>query len=333
MTSSASSPSTTTNPEPSPRPGPDPGGELGAAAGRGRLPRRAALAAVGALAATLYAWNIGAAGYPPFYSMTVKSMAVSWKALLYGAVDPHASLTMDKLAGSFVPQALSVRVFGFHEWSLALPQVIEGVITVLVFARVVRRWTGDENAGLLGAALLAFTPVVASMFEHSMEDGALTLCLVLAADRYQYAVTYGRLRSLVFAGVWVGVGFQAKMLEAWLILPALAVGYLFAAPLPRTRRVAHTAIAGAAMLLASLSWVLLYTFTPAANRPYIDGTTNNNAFSMVFGYNGLTRLGVHVPGALGAESAANLQKSLQQLGIPANAVHGLQAIGADGWGS
>jgi len=328
VTSSAPSPTTTTNPEPGPRPGAAPG----AAAGRGSRPYRAALAALGALAAALYAWNIGAAGYPPFYSMTVKSMALSWKALVYGAVDPHASLTIDKLAGSFVPQALSVRLFGFHQWSLALPQVAEGVITVLVFTRVVRRWTGSGNAGLLGAALLAFTPVVASMFEHSMEDGALTLCLVLAADRYQYAVTHGRARSLVFAGVWVAVGFQTKMLEAWLILPALAVGYLFAAPLPRARRVAHTAIAGAVTLLASLSWVLLYTFTPAADRPYIDGTTNNNAFSMVFGYNGLTRLGVHVPGALGAMSAANLQKSLLQLGIPSSTVQGMQAIGTAGWG-
>ena len=29
-------------------------------------------------------------------------------------------------------QALSLRLFGFHIWALVLPQVIEGVLTVLV---------------------------------------------------------------------------------------------------------------------------------------------------------------------------------------------------------
>jgi 4-amino-4-deoxy-L-arabinose transferase-like glycosyltransferase len=290
------------------------------------------LIAIGALAAVLYSWNLDSAGYPPFYSMAVQSMAVSWKALAFGALDPRATVTIDKLAGSFVPQALAVRLFGFHAWSLALPQVVEGVAAVLVFHRVVRRWTGSARAGLLGCTMLALTPVVASMFEHAMEDGALIFCLVMAADRYQYAVIHGRLGSLVLAGVWVGVGFQAKMLEAWLILPAMAVGYLVCAPLPRSRRAAHLTVAGLATLAVSLSWILLYTFTPAADRPYIDGTTNNNAFSMVFGYNGLSRLGVHVPGALSGESAANLQKAMEQLGVPPGAVRGFTSLGTDGWG-
>jgi 4-amino-4-deoxy-L-arabinose transferase-like glycosyltransferase len=298
----------------------------------GSRQRAAALFAIAALAAALYAWNIASSGYPPFYSMAVKSMSESWKALVYGAVDPQASLTMDKLAGSFVPQAISVRIFGFHQWSLALPQVIEGVVATLVIHRVVRRWTGSANAGLLAAAVLAFTPVVASMFQHSMEDGALTMCLVLAADRYQYTVMHGRLRSLAFCGLWIGLAFQTKMLEAWLILPAIALGYLLFAPGTRGRRVRDVLVAGVVTLLASLSWVLLYTLTPSGDRPYVDGTTNNNAFSMVFGYNGLTRLGIHVPGAIGAESAQNLRAALAQLGVPQSALSGIQAIGVDGWG-
>ena len=39
---------------------------------------------------------------------------------------------------------------------------------------------------------------------------------------------------------------------------------------------------------------------PAAHRPYIDGSTNNNTYSMVFGYNGFNRLLPNlVPGAIG----------------------------------
>jgi 4-amino-4-deoxy-L-arabinose transferase-like glycosyltransferase len=258
---------------------------------------RPALLGIAAVAALLYARNLADAGLAPFYSVAVKSMSVSWKAFFYGAFDPKATVTIDKLAGSFLPQALSARIFGFHPWSLALPQVIEGVVSVLVMYRVVRRWAGPVP-GLLAAGIFAATPIAASMFGHSMEDGALTMCLVLAADSWQRAVTEGRLRSLCWAGVWVGLGFQAKMLQAWMILPALGIGYLLAAPGGLGRRVWQLGVAGLVMLAVSLSWIALYTVTPAADRPYVDGSVNNSGAAMVFGYNGVERFGIAFPGSV-----------------------------------
>ncbi|UBU14931.1 ArnT family glycosyltransferase [Nonomuraea gerenzanensis] len=258
---------------------------------------RPALLCIAATAAVLYAWNLPLVDYAPRYSDAVKSMSENWKAFLYGTVDVQATYTLDKLAGAFVPQAISVKIFGFHAWALALPQVIEGVISVLVMYRIVRRWAGVVP-GLLAAAVFTITPVAASMFGHSMADGALVMCLVLAVDSYQRAVLEGRLRSLVWAGVWVGLGFQAKMLQAWMILPALAIGYLLSAPIGLRRRLQHLGIAGVVTLVVSLSWITLYHVTPAADRPYISGTTNSSAAAMVFGYNGLGRLGINLPGAL-----------------------------------
>lgn len=254
---------------------------------------RPALLGIAAVAALLYAWNIARAGYAPLYSTAVQYMSHSWKGFIYGAI--NSQFTLDKLAGSFLPQALSARVFGYHVWSLALPQVIEGVISVLVMYRVVRRWAGIVP-GLLAAGIFTLTPIAASMFGHSMEDGALTMCLVLAADAYQRAVLEGRLRSLIWAGVWVGLGFQAKMLQAWMAVPALAIGYVVAAPGPVRRRLGHLGAAGVVMLAVSLSWVALYTFTPAQDRPAIGGSTDNSAVAMVFGWNGLSRFGIHIPG-------------------------------------
>jgi len=262
---------------------------------------RPTLLGIAALAALLYGWNITHAGYAPLYSQGVRYMSQSWKGFLYGALNSHQ--TLDKLAGSFLPQALSARLFGFHAWSLALPQVIEGVISVIVMYRVVRRWAGVVP-GLLAAAIFTLTPVAASTFGHSMEDGALTMCLVLAADAYQRAVTNGRLRPLIWSEVWVGLGFQAKMIEAWMVLPALAVAYLLFAPGPARRRLGQLAAAGLVMLAVSLSWVALYTFTPAHDRPYISGSTDNSAVAMVFGYNGLSRFGIQIPGAA---TGSNLQ--------------------------
>ena len=85
-------------------------------------------------------------------------------------------------------------------------------------------------------------------------------------------------------------------MRAWLILPALAIGYLLAAPGPLRRRLWHLGTAGAVMLALSLSWIGLYTFTPARDLPHISGSTDNSAVAMVFGWNGLLRFGVHLPG-------------------------------------
>ncbi|MFD6431558.1 glycosyltransferase family 39 protein [Streptomyces venezuelae] len=250
---------------------------------------RPALLGIAALAALLYTWNITSSGFAPYYSMAARSMSVSWEAFLFTSLDPSATLTLDKIGGFLWPQALSARFFGFHDWALVLPQCVMGVVSVLVMYRLVRRWQGPA-AGLLAAGLLTVTPVAASMFGLAMLDGSVTMCLVLAADQYQRAVRSARLRSLLLCGLWIGLGFQAKMMEAWVIVPALFVGYVVAAPVRLRRRLGQLALAGALMFTVSLSWVALMTFTPERDRPYVDGSTDNSAAAMVFGYNGFNRL-------------------------------------------
>ncbi|MFD7665887.1 ArnT family glycosyltransferase [Streptomyces sp. NPDC059788] len=259
---------------------------------------RPALLGVAALAGLLYAWNITTSGLAPYYSVAARSMTESWKAFLFTAYDPSATITLDKIGGFLWPQALSARLFGFHDWALTLPQCVEGVVCVLVLYRVVRRWQGPAT-GLLAAALLTLTPVTASMFGHAIPDAALIMCLLLAVDRYQLAVRGARLRSLVWAGVWVGLAFQAKMMQAWLIVPALAVGYLVTAPVTLRARIGHVLTSGVVLLAVSFSWVLMMTFTPKDVRPYADGSTNNSALSMVFEYNGFSRPADSGPGGPG----------------------------------
>ncbi|MGW2254596.1 ArnT family glycosyltransferase [Kitasatospora sp. NPDC001660] len=249
---------------------------------------RPALLGIAAVAAVLYAWNIDRSQFHSFYADAVRSMTESWKAFVFGSFDPAGTITLDKLPGFLWPQALSARVFGFHPWALTLPQVVEGVLSVLVLYRVVRRWAG-ANAGLLAAAAFTLTPVAAGLFRTAVEDAAFTLLLLLAADAAQRAAHTARLRPLLLAGVWVGLAFQTKMLEAWAVLPALAAVYLLAAPTALRRRIGHVALAGLVTVVVSASWILAVTVTPAQDRPYVDGTTDNSAFSMVVGYNFLNR--------------------------------------------
>ncbi len=249
---------------------------------------RPALILIAALAALLYTWDIGQSQYHPFYADAVRSMTESWKAFLYGSFDPGNTITLDKLPGFLWPQALSARLLGFHPWSLALPQAVEGVLSVLVLYRAVRVWAG-VNAGLLAAFAFTLTPVVAGLFRTSVEDPAFTLLLLLAAEATQRAARDGRTRTLLLAALWVGLAFQAKMLEAFAVLPVLAAVYLLSAPPALRRRLGQLALAGTVAMAVSASWVLLVTLTPAHDRPYVDGTTDNSAVSMVVGYNFLNR--------------------------------------------
>ncbi|MFM9448004.1 ArnT family glycosyltransferase [Streptomyces acidiscabies] len=259
---------------------------------------RPALLGLLALAAVLYTWGIDHSSYHAFYADAARSMSENWKAFFYGSFDPGNSITLDKLPGFLWPQALSARVFGFHPWALVLPQVIEGMASVLVLHRLVSRWAG-ANAALVACTAFLLTPVSIGLFRTAVEDPAFTLCVLLAAEATQRAARDGRVRTLVVAGVWVGAGFQSKMLEAWAVLPALALVYLVSAPIPLRRRVVHLGVSGVVMAAVSVSWMVAVTLVPAKDRPYVDGTTDNSAFSMVVGYNFLNRFS-----ALGVSAAS-----------------------------
>jgi 4-amino-4-deoxy-L-arabinose transferase-like glycosyltransferase len=254
---------------------------------------RPALLAIAAVAGLAYGWGMNGAALEDFYGAAARSMSSSWHDFFFGAFDPAGTVSVDKLPGALWPQALSLRLFGFHVWAIVLPQVLEGVLTILVLYRAVRRLAGPL-AGIVAAAVLATSPVTVALDRGNVADSLLLLLLVLAADATSAALSEAppaRLRTLLAAGVWVGLAFQAKMLAAWLVLPALAAAYLVAAA-PRLRtRLAHVALAGVVTVAVSLSWMTVVSLVPAHERPYVDGTQNDSLFSQVFDYNGISRLG------------------------------------------
>jgi 4-amino-4-deoxy-L-arabinose transferase-like glycosyltransferase len=284
------------------------------AAGRAPLARweRAGLLGVLAAAALLYGWGLNHAAVHPYYGAAIRSMATSWRAFLFGGLDPSGSITLDKVPGGFWPDAASVWLFGPHTWAVALPHVVEGALTVYVLHRTVRAWAGP-TAALIAALALTATPVVAVLDRATIPDEALTLLLVLAAGALLRAAGSGRLRPLLACGMWVGLAFQAKMLQAWLPLPVFMAVYLLAAPGGALRRIGRVALLGATALAVSCSWLLLVLATRPSDRPYLDGTTNNNPFTLVFGYNGISRFGSDA-GALGAVPGTSASRTTGNTG-------------------
>jgi 4-amino-4-deoxy-L-arabinose transferase-like glycosyltransferase len=226
----------------------------------------------------------------PFYAAAARSMSESWHDFFFGAVDPWGTISVDKLPGALWIQALSLRLFGFHLWAIVLPQVVEGALTVLVLYRAVRRVAG-AGAGLVSATVLAISPVTLLLNRGNISDSLLILLLVLAADATTKAIADGRAQSLLMAGLWVGLAFQAKMIQAWLILPGLYLAYLVAAPaIGLMLRLRHVVLSGLVVAVVSLSWMTAVSLVPAHDRPYVDGSCDNSVFSQVFLYNGLARL-------------------------------------------
>jgi 4-amino-4-deoxy-L-arabinose transferase-like glycosyltransferase len=224
-----------------------------------------------------------------FYAAAAQAGSQSWKAFLFGSLDRSSFITVDKPAGFLWPMELSARIFGVNYWSLLVPQALAGVATVGLLYTTVRRWFGPASA-IIAGAVMALAPVATLIFRFNDPDAFITLTATLAAYFITRAVESGRTRWLALTGVLFGLGFLGKMLAGFLALPAVALVYLVCGPPKLGRRIWQLLVGGAAMLATAGWWVAIVLLTPAADRPFVGSTTDNNILNLTFGYNGLSRL-------------------------------------------
>jgi 4-amino-4-deoxy-L-arabinose transferase-like glycosyltransferase len=249
---------------------------------------RPALLAILALAAVLYAW--GLSGYAnEYYSAAVRSGTQNWKAFFFGSLDSASYITVDKPPMALWVQEIFARIFGFGTWSLLLPSVLMGVAAVLVLYATVRRAFGPV-AGLIAALVMTLTPITVAINKDNNPDTLLVLLLVLAAWAAQRALSSGRLSWLLASALFLGCGFNTKMLQAYLLLPALFFVVLFFGQGGWLRRFAHLLCAGVVLAVSSFWWMVVVDLIPASSRPYIGGSTDNTVWDLVIGYNGLGRV-------------------------------------------
>jgi 4-amino-4-deoxy-L-arabinose transferase-like glycosyltransferase len=240
--------------------------------------------------ALLYIVGLSRSGWADeFYAAAVQAGTKSWTAFLFGSLDSGNFISVDKTPAFLWVMELSGRVFGLSSWSLLVPQALEGVATVGVLYATVRRWFGPA-AAIIAGAVVALTPVTTLMFRFDHPDALLVLVMTLAAYATTRAIESGRTRWLVLAGALLGLGYLTKMLQAFLVLPAFAVAYLWAGPPGLGRRVWQLLAGGAALLAAAGWWVVIDLLTPVASRPYVGGSTDNNILQLTFGFNGLSRI-------------------------------------------
>jgi 4-amino-4-deoxy-L-arabinose transferase-like glycosyltransferase len=244
--------------------------------------------------AVLYLWGLGSSGWAnSYYAAAAQAGTQDWKAWLFGSLDAGNAITVDKPPAAMWVMGLSGRLFGFHEFTMLLPEALMGVAAVAVLYFTVRRSSG-ASAGLIAGAALALTPVATLMFRFNNPDALLVLLLVVAAYCTVRAIDAGSARRMsmwmALTGCAIGFAFLTKMLQAFLVVPGLALAFLVAAPFGIWKRVGALLIGGATMIVSAGWYVALVSLWPAGSRPYIAGSTDNSLLQLAFGYNGIERI-------------------------------------------
>src|SRR5215471_9853460 len=253
------------------------------------LRQRLALFGILLLAVLMDFYQLGRNGFGSYYPPAVRSMMDNWHNFFFASYDPGGFVSLDKPPVGFLFQVLSAKLFGFNAVSVLVPQALAGVLSVLLLYYLVRRHFGVA-AGLLAALALALSPVSVVTNRNVTIDSTLALVLLVGAWAVIRATETGRLRWLLLSAVIVGIGFNIKMLEAYLVVPAYGLLYLLAAPRSIWTRVWHLALALLLLLVISFSWALAVDLTPASQRPHVGSTQDNSEISLALGYNGLQRL-------------------------------------------
>src|SRR5919206_678693 len=264
----------------------------------GLTPTSLAIAAIVLLAAWLRFSNLDSLGYVNhYYTAGVKSMLESWHNFFFAAAEPGGSVSIDKPPVAYWAQTLSAAIFGVNGFAVVLPQILAGIGSVILLFHLVRRSFGNV-AGLVAAFALAVTPVAIAVERNNTPDGLLIFTLLLAAWAFIKATESRKLRFLILGAVLVGIGFNIKMMQAFLPLPAFYALYFFGSQQGWWRKIAHLGLATLVLLPVALSWAVIVDLTPADQRPYVGSSSTNSEIELIVGYNGLQRLlgGLRGPG-------------------------------------
>jgi 4-amino-4-deoxy-L-arabinose transferase-like glycosyltransferase len=183
-------------------------------------------------------------------------------------------------------------MLGYQEWICVLPEALAGTGCVILIYCIVSRPFG-KPAGLISALALAVTPIFVAISRNETMDTQMVFVILLAVWVVLKAAREQSLPYLLAAAALAGLAFNIKMIQAFIIVPAIFGIYLWGATgLTWKKRILHLALAAILLLAVSFSWALVVDAIPADQRPYIGGSGDNTVLGLVINYNGIHRLGI-----------------------------------------
>ncbi|MBE7434438.1 MAG: glycosyltransferase family 39 protein [Anaerolineales bacterium] len=238
----------------------------------------------------LHMYNIDAIGNAnEYYTAAVESMLKSWSNFFFVAAEPGGSVTVDKPPLGLWIEAVFAYFLGVSGFSVSLPNILAGVFGIPLLYSMVKKYMG-ELAGIVAAFVMAITPVFVATNRNNTMDGMLVFTLLLAAWAFIKATESGKTRWLMLGAIIVGLGFNIKMLQAFLPLPAFYALYFFGSKEGWFNKILNLVIATILLVVVSLSWAVIVDLVPAENRPYIGSSDDNTVMGLIFGHNGISRL-------------------------------------------
>jgi 4-amino-4-deoxy-L-arabinose transferase-like glycosyltransferase len=251
-----------------------------------------ALALLVAAAAALRLVDLGGVAADPYYDSAVRSMGLSLHNFFFGALEPGATVSLDKPPLDLWPAVLFSKLFGFGVATIRLPEALAGAASVALLYLALRRVFG-ARAAIAAAAALAVLPVEVITSRSDTTDAIMMALLTLALYLVVRAIQSGRSRWLLSAAAVLGIAFNVKLAESWLALPPLALIVWLGFPSPsRPRRSALVPLlaAVAVYVAVALSWLTVTLLVPASQQPYAIGSTNGSPWNAAFVFNGVDRL-------------------------------------------
>lgn len=242
------------------------------------------------ISSLLYVWGVDRNGWSnSYYSAAVQAGQQDLGAFLFGSADWGNSITVDKPPLSLWVMGLSVRLFGLNPWAISLPQAAMTLGSALLVYRLVRR-SFPFPAALLSAAVFAFTPITVLLARYNNPDPLMVLLMLSGLYAGVRATESGKTRFLYLAALLLSLGFLAKQLQAFLVLPAIVLAFSLYCASAWRKRILPLLLAGVVLVVGSLAWPLSVDLTPPAHRPYVGGSTTNSMLELTVGYNGLDRI-------------------------------------------
>lgn len=242
------------------------------------------------LAAFLYGWQIWQAGEAnSFYTAAIVSMTKSWHNFWYASFDPAGFITVDKPPVALWFMVICVKIFGLHGWSIVLSSVLFGIGSVALIYHMVKPYFGRLAANL-SSLLMTLTPIVVANSRTNNMDATLVFFLLLAGWVLQKAVVRHRASLVMLSFALIGISFNIKMLQAFMVLPGMYLFYWLTQTEGWRRKSWVTLGATGALLVFTLAWPLAVDSTSKSSRPYIGSSSTNSVLNLAFGYNGSQRL-------------------------------------------
>ncbi|MGD1415608.1 glycosyltransferase family 39 protein [Bacillus stercoris] len=224
-----------------------------------------------------------------YYLAAVKSMTQSFHNFFYASFDPSGFVTVDKPPVVLWVQTIFALIFGVHTWSVIIPQALAGVGSVFLLYRMMKPTFG-VGAARIAALVMALTPIAAAVSRTNNIDSMLVFTLLLGSACLLRAVKQGKLVWLLTAFALIGLAFNMKMMQAFMVLPAFVIFYLIASRVALKKKIGSLILSLVLLTGLSLSWAVAVDSTSPSSRPYVGSSQTNSVLELAFGYNGTERL-------------------------------------------